>query len=456
MAEGMLSLSWNNHSTTFSHTLSALRAKERYTDVTLACEGKFYQVHKLVLSTCSEYFENMFDHTPCKHPVIVLSEIHREELEALLSYMYAGYVNVAENSLARLIKVAELLEVKGLAVPDEPPSGGRRAANGHRTYESRVSPLARNMQLRGSSDDRKMLPSKSQNPSDDRTSPHIKRQKTRNEVFLLDNARSPTRSPMKETLRFNDSEHMEEAERLWEEGEDEGQRMGTAAEDPLAYHHQDPLAERVQVDLDDNLVKEEVTEDMRDSHSRSPKYEGMASNSSDGGQGGVQLMIPKYEQSSVQEPLGHLGLGQQPPLHEAVIEALAGPSGIQEWSEGGRGVESGEELSPPPFCQAGMHSLTSLSMGILSMLPSLDWFQAARYNRVVGIQCRARGLDPGHRVSGRGQDWLEEVAVPPPVWPMGSLILWSLDRVMPITVLTLCQCFALRSWMQARVPIPSG
>ena len=56
----------------------------------------------------------MFDHTPCKHPVIVLSEIHREELEALLSYMYAGYVNVAENSLARLIKVAELLEVKGL------------------------------------------------------------------------------------------------------------------------------------------------------------------------------------------------------------------------------------------------------------------------------------------------------------------------------------------------------
>lgn len=68
---------------------------------------------------------------------------------------------------------------------------------------------------------------------------------------------------------------------------------------------------------------------MRDSHSHSPKYEAMAGNSSDGGQGNVKLMIPKYEQSSEQESIAQLGLGQQPPLHEAVIEALAGPSGMQ-------------------------------------------------------------------------------------------------------------------------------
>lgn len=95
--------------------------QERYTDVTLACEGKFYPVHKLVLSTCSEYFESMFEHTPCKHPIIVLKDIKSDEVESLLSYMYAGVVNVAQNDLARLIKAAELLKVKGLAVPDEPP-----------------------------------------------------------------------------------------------------------------------------------------------------------------------------------------------------------------------------------------------------------------------------------------------------------------------------------------------
>lgn len=89
--------------------------------MTLACEGKFYPVHKLVLSTCSEYFENMFEQTPCKHPVVVLKDVKCDEVEALLSYMYAGVVSVAQNDLARLIKAAELLRIKGLAVPDEPP-----------------------------------------------------------------------------------------------------------------------------------------------------------------------------------------------------------------------------------------------------------------------------------------------------------------------------------------------
>ncbi|XP_045112607.1 protein tramtrack, beta isoform-like isoform X1 [Portunus trituberculatus] len=363
MADGMLSLSWNNHSTTFSHTLAALRAKERYTDVTLACEGKFYQVHKLVLSTCSEYFENMFDHTPCKHPVIVLSEIHREELEALLSYMYAGYVNVAENSLARLIKVAELLEVKGLAVPDEPPSSGKRASNGHRTNESRVSPLSRNVQSNTStSDDRNMLGTNSQSPSDDRSSPHPKRQRTRSEVSLLENTHSPKRSSLKEVSRHAEYDHKEEAEPSWDEDDDGGQRI-RATEDQVSYQHQESLSDKVQVTLDENLVKEELVEDMRDGHSHSPKYENMADNTSDGGQSNVKLMIPKYEQSSEQEPIVHLGLGQQPPLHEAVIEALAGPSGMQGWAGGGeasRRLEAGSDLSPLPLCQAGTQSIPPL------------------------------------------------------------------------------------------------
>jgi hypothetical protein len=99
--------------------------------VTLACDGKFYPVHKLVLSTCSEYFEQMFEQTQCKHPVIVLKDIRSEELESLLSYMYVGEVNVVQEKLSGLIKAAECLRIKGLAVPDEEPatsksSGGSR------------------------------------------------------------------------------------------------------------------------------------------------------------------------------------------------------------------------------------------------------------------------------------------------------------------------------------------
>ena len=61
----------------------------------------------------------MLNSTPCKHPVIVLKDIKTEDLESLLNYMYDGIVSVSQNDLARLIKAAEMLRIKGLAVPDE-------------------------------------------------------------------------------------------------------------------------------------------------------------------------------------------------------------------------------------------------------------------------------------------------------------------------------------------------
>ena len=105
----------------------------------MSCDGKFYQVHKLVLSTCSEYFEQIFENTPCKHPVIVLRDVHSQELESLLNYMYKGVVSVAQNDLSRLIKVAELLQIKGLAVPDEPPPSSSKSSSNKRTNDDRQS-----------------------------------------------------------------------------------------------------------------------------------------------------------------------------------------------------------------------------------------------------------------------------------------------------------------------------
>ena len=123
-----------------------LSLQERYADVTLSCEAKFYSVHKLVLSTCSEYFENIFEQTPCKHPIIVLSNIQQIELEAILSYMYDGAVTVSQTNLPRLIKVAELLQIKGLAVPDEPPKSSSTPLHKRHSQDSsseRNSPLCR-------------------------------------------------------------------------------------------------------------------------------------------------------------------------------------------------------------------------------------------------------------------------------------------------------------------------
>lgn len=50
-------LHWNDHYSTFMSSLNSLFRKELWVDVTIAAEGKFINVHRLVLCACSQYFE---------------------------------------------------------------------------------------------------------------------------------------------------------------------------------------------------------------------------------------------------------------------------------------------------------------------------------------------------------------------------------------------------------------
>ena len=63
----------------------------------------------------------MIDRTQCKHPVIVINGIDSDDFEALLNYMYLGEVNILQNRISRLVKAAEYLKIKGLAIQDDDP-----------------------------------------------------------------------------------------------------------------------------------------------------------------------------------------------------------------------------------------------------------------------------------------------------------------------------------------------
>lgn len=140
-----MSLKWNNHKLAFIHVLGILRDKELYTDATIACEGILYNVHKLVLSTCSDYFSDILEKIKCKNPVIILKDIKHKDLEALLDYMYLGEVNVQQGDLTSLIKVAECLRIKGLAESDEEISQKKLKPNDHKMdrWDSSFTPPAK-------------------------------------------------------------------------------------------------------------------------------------------------------------------------------------------------------------------------------------------------------------------------------------------------------------------------
>ncbi|XP_071532525.1 uncharacterized protein [Panulirus ornatus] len=119
MDSELLALQWMEHSRIFSQAIGSLRGKAAYTDATLACEGRFFPVHKFVLSTCSEYFNAIFDWTPCVNPVVVLNNVACKELEALLDFMYIGEVNVREAQIPDVMHAAECLRIRGLAMVDD-------------------------------------------------------------------------------------------------------------------------------------------------------------------------------------------------------------------------------------------------------------------------------------------------------------------------------------------------
>ncbi|RXG60808.1 Longitudinals lacking protein, isoforms H/M/V [Armadillidium vulgare] len=121
MNDEELALKWNNHQSTFLQIIKCLRYKDMFADATLACNGKFFSVHKLVLSACSDYFGDIFYEARGQNPVIILKDIDCKNLEYLLDYMYVGEINVKQKELASLVNVAECLKIKGLAVPDDTP-----------------------------------------------------------------------------------------------------------------------------------------------------------------------------------------------------------------------------------------------------------------------------------------------------------------------------------------------
>ncbi|KAF5269770.1 hypothetical protein FQA39_LY08551 [Lamprigera yunnana] len=108
-------LRWNNHRSNLLTVFDELLQNEAFTDVTLACDGGSpIKCHKIVLAACSPYFQSLFASLSCKHPVVVLKDVKYGEIKAILEYMYRGEVNVAQDQLAALLKVAEALKVKGL------------------------------------------------------------------------------------------------------------------------------------------------------------------------------------------------------------------------------------------------------------------------------------------------------------------------------------------------------
>lgn len=107
-------LRWNNYKNNLTSSFDQLLQTQSFVDVTLACDGQSLKAHKVVLSACSPYFEQLLMENPCQHPIIIIRDVQFGDLRAAVDFMYRGEINVAQDRIASLLKVADTLRIRGL------------------------------------------------------------------------------------------------------------------------------------------------------------------------------------------------------------------------------------------------------------------------------------------------------------------------------------------------------
>ena len=109
------SLKWNDFSLNVHNSFQNLRKEEDFYDVTLVSDDqKQVSAHKVVLSSCSEYFKNILKQNKHSQPLLCLEGINSNELNNILDYIYYGSVNIHQDDLDRFLSISQRLKLEGL------------------------------------------------------------------------------------------------------------------------------------------------------------------------------------------------------------------------------------------------------------------------------------------------------------------------------------------------------
>ena len=85
--------------------------QERFTDTVLVAEGRQFPTHKLVLCSCSSYFDRMFQTGFLEQDsgTVVLKDFDAETLGLLLDFMYTGTITINEDNVQDILIGIEYL-----------------------------------------------------------------------------------------------------------------------------------------------------------------------------------------------------------------------------------------------------------------------------------------------------------------------------------------------------------
>ena len=122
-------IKWNDFTSNVNKSFRNLRNQEDFVDITLVGDDFRHVVaHKLVLSTSSEYFRNVFLNNKKyfqSHTLVCLAGLNYGDLNDILDFIYKGEVQIQHEDMDRFLKIAQRLKIEGLFEGDEEIEKGK-------------------------------------------------------------------------------------------------------------------------------------------------------------------------------------------------------------------------------------------------------------------------------------------------------------------------------------------
>ena len=115
MEEEKTTLLWNDFELSAPNTLRQLWNDKDFTDVTLATvDDCQVTVHKVILSSCSEFFKKILLNNPHQNLLLYLKDIEHKYLMMVMQFIYLGECDVGQEDLTQFLNTGKELQISGL------------------------------------------------------------------------------------------------------------------------------------------------------------------------------------------------------------------------------------------------------------------------------------------------------------------------------------------------------
>ena len=117
---GKFALTWDEFQPKMAGRFESLLQSREFSDVTLVSKDNTrMKAHKVILGSGSAFFNEVLSHMKDHpHPLIYLMGVEMEVLEAIMSFLYLGQVEVKQEMIQDFMKTATELQIDGLHTKD--------------------------------------------------------------------------------------------------------------------------------------------------------------------------------------------------------------------------------------------------------------------------------------------------------------------------------------------------